>query len=287
MIQSSNFMRSVLPIALNMLKKKSNPECHFKKRSIEGVTSRCPAYFSILRETTDWQEIFFSSMWTIQYLAYHIKLNWFYYFSKFLISANRTTVYSVQRHRTPYSKVNIHRNRFNCSTYFCLVKKSMLTHVNSWIFPEQGCENPAFERVSLMMKEKNQSNRKKRGEEIPKWKGKQRKTKEKACQVYSSDCKIFSLAALGEIQLCVLVHALPIRGGVSFATLMFLARGKTVILFSASNVWSVTALKVRGVLWSVGMHQQKRIFLSISYMLYRLLWILLKAYCLRFFSQEN
>lgn len=39
---------------------------------------------------------------------------------------------------------------------------------------------------------------------------------------------------------------------------MFLAHGKTVILFSASNVWSVTALKVRGVLWSIGMHQQKK-----------------------------
>lgn len=76
--------------------------------------------------------------------------------------------------------------------------------------------------------------------------------------VYSSDCKIFSLAALGEIQLCVLLHALPIRGGVSFATLTFLAGGKTVILFSASNVWSATALKVRGILWSIEMHPQKK-----------------------------
>lgn len=39
---------------------------------------------------------------------------------------------------------------------------------------------------------------------------------------------------------------------------MFLAQGKTLILFSASNVWSVTALKVRGGLWSIGMHQQKK-----------------------------
>lgn len=47
--------------------------------------------------------------------------------------------------------------------------------------------------------------------------------KEEACWVYSSDCEVFSLAALREIKLCVLVHALSIRGGVSFATLMFLA----------------------------------------------------------------
>lgn len=86
--------------------------------------------------------------------------------------------------------------------------------------------------------------------------------KEIACEVYSSDCKIFSLAALAEIQLCVLVHALPIRGGVSFATLMFLAWGKTVILFSTSYVWSVTALKVRDVRWSRGMHQQKKSILK-------------------------
>lgn len=151
-------------------------------------------------------------------------------------------------------------------------------------FLNKDVEIQHLKEFHLWWKKKTKPTERKRGgEETPKWKGTQRKTKEKACQVYSSDCKIFSLAALGEIQLCVLVHALPIRGGVSFATLMFLARGKTVILFSASNVWSVTALKVRGVLWSVGMHQQKRIFLSISYMLYRLLWLLLNAYCLGFF----
>lgn len=141
----------------------------------------------------------------------------------------------------------------------------MLTHVNSWMLPEEGHENPAFSSVSHILKKMNP---KRKGGKRPK---SRKINKEKACMVYSSDCKIFSLVALGEIQLCVLVHALPIRGGVSFATLTFLAPGKTVILFSTSNVWSVTALKVRSVLWSTGeccalcfRISSRRIFLSIA-----------------------
>jgi hypothetical protein len=46
-----------------------------------------------------------------------------------------------------------------------------------------------------------------------------------------------------EAQLGALVHSFFIRGGVSIATCMFLAGGKTVIFFSMQNVQSLPILQ--------------------------------------------
>lgn len=52
-----------------------------------------------------------------------------------------------------------------------------------------------------------------------------------------------SLVALGEEpQLRALVHSFFIRGGVSVATFMFLAGGKTMIFFSMQNVQRLPVL---------------------------------------------
>lgn len=53
----------------------------------------------------------------------------------------------------------------------------MLTHVNSRILPEQGRENPAFQRVSQILKEKKKIKKKIQKERVKKKKNPQNTSK--------------------------------------------------------------------------------------------------------------